>query len=298
MITWIILIVAVLGALLIDLGLHSNKAKIPLSEALFWSVIWVLLALGFNLWIYFELGTDPALRFLTAYVVEKSLSVDNLFVFLLIFKSFSIPPRLRHKVLFWGVVGAIVMRGIFIAGGIILVSYFTFMFYIFGIFLILTAYKLAFNHNKEIHPENNPIILWVKQLVPVDSSNKTDRFFTKKNNVWSITPLFLALIAVEISDVVFAIDSIPAVLGITTNPLIVYSSNIFAILGLRSLYFVLERSLDYFHYLHYALAAILCFIGVKMLLAEFWHPPIALSLGFISATLALSVGASFVKPRS
>lgn len=298
MITWTIFTIVVLLALLIDLGLHSNKEKIPTSEALVWSIVWILLAFGFNLWIYYDIGTEPALRFLTAYVVEKSLSVDNLFVFLLIFKSFSIPPRLRHKVLFWGVVGAIVMRAVFIAGGIALVNHFSFMFYIFGLFLIYTGFKLAFQNEKEIHPEKNPIILWVKRFVRVDSSSKTDRFFTKQGNAWSITPLFLALIAVEISDVIFAIDSIPAVLGITTDPMIVFTSNIFAILGLRSLYFVLEKTLDYFHYLHYALAAILCFIGVKMLLAEFWHPPIALSLGFIAGTLALSIAASFIKPKS
>lgn len=295
MLTWTIFAIVVLTALATDLGLHSTKEKPKISHALFWSVLWTVLALGFNLWIYNHIGKEPALNFLTGYVVERALSVDNLFVFLIVFKAFSIPPRLRHKVLFWGVLGAIVLRALFITGGIALVSYFNFVLYLFGIFLIFTGFKLAFYGNEEIHPEKNPIILWIQKWFPVDTQNK-DRFFTKTSKGWIITPLFLALVAVEISDVIFAIDSIPAVLGITTDPMIVYTSNIFAILGLRSLYSVLERSLDYFHYLHYALAAILCFIGFKMLFADLIHIPIGISLGFITGALAVSIGASFYKP--
>lgn len=297
MLTWLLFAVVILIALSIDLGLHSTKEKPKISSAIFWSVLWTLLALGFNLWIYNQHGKESALNFLTSYVVERALSVDNLFVFLLVFKAFSIPPRLRHKVLFWGVLGAIVMRALFITGGIALVSYFSFILYFFGLFLVFTGFKLAFYGNEEIHPEKNPIILWIQKWIPIDTSNK-DQFFTRKRNGWMITPLFLALVAVEISDVIFAIDSIPAVLGITTDPMIVYTSNIFAILGLRSLYFVLERSLDYFHYLHYALAAILCFIGFKMLLADILHIPAGISLGVIVGVLTISIAASILKPPS
>lgn len=296
MLTWTIFSVVILIALTIDLRLHSTNEKPKISSALFWSILWTILALLFNVWIYGHLGQEPALNFLTSYVVERALSVDNLFVFLLIFKAFSIPPRLRHKVLFWGVLGAIVMRALFITGGIAIVSYFSFILYFFGLFLIFTGLKLVFYGDDEYHPEKNPIILWIKKWIPIDTANK-DKFFTRKRNGWMITPLFLALIAVEISDVVFAIDSIPAVLGITTDPMIVYTSNIFAILGLRSLYFVLERSLEYFHYLHYALAAILCFIGFKMLLADFLHIPAGVSLGFIVGALALSIAVSVLKPK-
>ena len=297
MLTWAIFSIVIITALSIDLGLHSTKEKPKISHALFWSILWTILAFGFNLWIYAQHGKEAGLNFLTSYVVERALSVDNLFVFLLVFKAFSIPPRLRHKVLFWGVLGAIVMRALFITGGIALVSYFNFILYLFGLFLIFTGFKLAFYGNDEIHPEKNPIILWIKKWIPIDTSNK-DQFFIKKRNVWHITPLFLALIAVEISDVIFAIDSIPAVLGITTDPMIVYTSNIFAILGLRSLYFVLERSIEYFQYLHYALAAILMFIGFKMLFAGFFHIPAGISLGFILGALAISIAASIMKPKS
>lgn len=297
MITWIVFGIAVLFALIIDLGLHSNKKKPSLSSAFFWSAFWILLAFAFNGWIYFVYGKQSALNFLTAYLVEKALSVDNLFVFLIIFKAFCIPPPLRHKVLFWGVLGAIVMRALFIAGGVALVNYFTFMFYIFGLFLIYTGIKLAFQDEKQIHPEKNPIILWFQKWMPMDFNNGNDHFFIKKNNIWHATPLFVALLAVEISDLIFAIDSIPAVLGITTDLLIVFTSNIFAILGLRSLYFALEPTLDLFHYLHYGLSAILIFIGSKMLLADFYHMPIKYSLGFIAATLALSIGASLLMPK-
>ncbi len=297
MLTWTIFSLIIIAALWIDLGLHSTKEKIKVSTALFWSILWTILALGFNLWIYSQHGKEAGLNFLTSYVVERALSIDNLFVFLLIFQAFSIPPRLRHKVLFWGVLGAIIMRALFITGGIALVSYFSFILYVFGAFLIFTGFKLAFYGTDEFQPEKNPIIVWIRKWIPVDTSNK-DVFFIKKRAGWVITPLFLALVAVEISDVIFAIDSIPAVLGITTDPMIVYTSNIFAILGLRSLYFVLERSLEYFHYLHYALAAILCFIGFKMLIAGFWHIPASLSLAVIVGALGLSVAASIMKPKS
>lgn len=292
--SWGIFSIVILIALIIDLNLHKQTT---LSSALGWSLFWILLALGFNGWVYFAEGHEAALNFFTSYIVEKSLSVDNLFVFLLIFKAFSIPARLRHKVLFWGVIGAIAMRALFIAGGIALVHTFEFIFYIFGLFLIYTAYKLAFQKDEELHPEQNPLILWFEKWMPLDAQNKSDHFFIKKKGKWFATSLFLALLSVEISDLIFALDSIPAVLGITTDPLIAFTSNIFAILGLRSLYFLLEKSLDYFHYLHLALAAILAFIGFKMLLADFIHVPIGFSLGFITTTLVIAIIASCIAKK-
>lgn len=297
MLTWIIFSVLILVALAIDLGLHADNKKPTLSSAIYWSLFWILLALGFNTWIYYERGVEPALNFLASYLVEKALSVDNLFVFLVIFKAFHIPSHLRHMVLFWGVIGAIVMRAIFIAGGIALVSHFEFIFYIFGLFLIYTGFKLACQKEEEIHPEQNPIILWFQKWIPVDANCNTEHFFIQKAGAWYATPLFLALLAVEISDLIFALDSIPAVLGITTDPLIVFTSNIFAILGLRSLYFALEKTLELFQYLHYGLAIILIFIGLKMLIADFYHVPITTSLAFIGITLLLSIGASMLHTK-
>lgn len=288
MLTWTIFVIAILVALAIDLGLH-NKSKISLSSAIGWSLFWILLAFGFNGWIYYERGVEPALNFLAGYLVEKSLSVDNLFVFLVIFKTFQIPHHLRHKVLFWGVIGAFFLRGLFILGGVALVNQFQFVLPLFGLFLIYTGIKLAFQSEEEIHPEKNPIIVWFQKWMPIDSSHETEEFFTKKNNLWHATPLFIALLAVNIIDVIFAVDSIPAILGITTDPMIVLTSNMFAILGLRSLYFVLEKTLDLFQYLHYGLAAILIFIGVKMVIADYYHISIVTSLSFIAMTLLISI---------
>lgn len=294
MTTWVIFAVVILISLLIDLGLHANKKKPSWKSALGWSLFWILLAFGFNVWIYYIYGKGPGLDFLTSYIVEKALSVDNLFVFLVIFKTFHIPPAFRHKVLFWGVLGAILMRALFIAGGIALLSHFSFLFYIFGAFLIYTGIKLGYQKDKELHPEQSRLLLWIETWLPLDK-NPSEHFFIQKNNKWFATPLFLALLTVECSDLLFALDSIPAVLGITTDPLIVYTSNIFAILGLRSLYFALEKTLDLFEYLHYGLALILVFIGSKMLLADIWHLPVSLSLSFILITLIISIIFSKIK---
>lgn len=291
--TWVIFITAIVLSLVFDLRMHAKK-----SNALGWSLFWVLLSLGFNAWIWAAFGDEAALQFFTCYLVEKSLSVDNLFVFLVIFKAFQTPPKLRHKVLFWGVIGAMLMRALFILGGIALVHRFSFIFYIFGLFLIYTGLKLAFQKEKEIAPEQNPFILLFKRWMPVYMDYSSPHFFLKHEGIWYATPLFLSLLAVEITDLVFAIDSIPAVLGITLNPMIAFTSNIFAVLGLRSLYFVLEQSLEYFQYLHHALAVILIFIGFKMLLADFWHIPISSSLIFIILTLLIALGASLLfKPK-
>lgn len=297
MVTWTIFSLAIVIALAVDLGLHSKHLKPTVKSAVLWSIFWIFLALCFNAWIYFAEGKVPALNFLTSYLVEKALSVDNLFVFLVIFKTFQIPSELRHKVLFWGVVGAIVMRALFILGGIALVSHFSFVFYIFGLFLIYTAYKLAFQHEEELHPDQNLILSSIKKWIPLNTTIKSDHFFIKKEGKWFATNLFLALLAVEISDLVFALDSIPAVLGITTNLMIVFTSNIFAILGLRSLYFALEKTLDLFQHLHYGLAAILAFIGIKMLIADFYHVPTYQSLGFIGLAIMVSIGASLNKKK-
>jgi tellurite resistance protein TerC len=225
------------------------------------TLFWISLALIFNLGIYFAMGSEAAVNFFTGYLVEKSLSVDNLFVFLVIFKSFHIAPHDQHKILMWGIIGAIVLRAIFIFAGLALISAFDQVFYIFGAFLIFAGYKMLFQPDKKIEPEKHPLILLLERFVPVTHSMENGHFFIDGK----ATPLFLALISIEFSDVVFALDSIPAIFGITQDPFIVLTSNLFAILGLRSLYFVLESTISTFKYLHYGLAAILVFIGVKML---------------------------------
>lgn len=286
------------GALLVlDLFLHREDTSPTISHALMWSGFWISLALLFNVWVYFYKGSEAALNFLAGYLVEKSLSVDNIFVFLVIFKAFQIPPKYRHKILFFGVLGAIVMRAIFIVGGIALVSHFSWSFYVFGLFLILTGIKIALQKDEEIHPEKNPIILYIQKWMPLTHSCESGKFFVNSGSKRQATPLFLALIAIELSDLVFAIDSVPAILGITTDLFIVFTSNIFAILGMRSLYFALEGLADLFHYLHYGLAAILIFIGCKMVLMEYIHVPITLSLGVIGLLLGASLVASLIFPK-
>lgn len=266
-------------------------------EAIAISAFWIAISLLFNLWIYWSRGYDSAMNFLTGYLIEKALSVDNLFVFLLIFSYFHIPQEYRHKVLFWGILGAIILRGVFIALGVVLIQRFDWLFYVFGLFLIYSAYKLAMEKDKEIDPEKNPLILWLESYIPVTRTVKNGRFFVKINGILHATPLLLALISVETTDVIFAIDSIPAIFGITQDPFIIYTSNIFAILGLRALYFALANLMDLFHHLHYGLAAILFLIGMKMLTKDFFHLPISLALGLIAAILTFSILASLLWPK-
>ena len=294
---WIGFNVFVLLMLALDLGVFHRKAhEVKFKEAITWSAVWIMLALTFNagLWHYF--GEVKAIEFLTGYIVEKSLSVDNIFVFVLIFTSFQVPSIYQHKVLFWGILGALVMRIIFIFAGVALITKFHWIIYVFGIFLIYTGIKIARDKGTKIDIENNALVKYVRKFIPVTTDYFNARFLVKLNNKWHATPLLLVLILIEFTDLIFAVDSIPAILAITQDPFIVYTSNVFAILGLRSLYFVLAGSLKYFTYLHYGLALILVFVGIKMLISEFYKLNPFISLGIIGLILGGSIAASFIWP--
>lgn len=295
---WILFNLFVLIMLALDLGVFHRKAHVVrLKEALGWSVVWICLALLFDLLIYFWLGPETALQFLAGYVIEKSLSVDNLFVFLLIFSYFSVPSIYQHKILFWGILGALVMRAIFIAAGITLIEKFHWMIYLFGGFLIITGIKMAFQKDKELDPEANPVLRLFRRFVPVTSEYHESRFWVIKEGKRWATPLFVVLLLVETTDVIFAVDSIPAILAVTRDPFIVYTSNVFAILGLRALYFALAGIMQLFHYLHYGLSIILVFVGTKMLISDIYKVPIGIALAVIAGILIVSVVASILRPR-
>jgi len=282
--------------LILDLKVfHRKPHEIRMKEALGWSVFWVALALLFNLAIYFWKGPQLGLEFLTGYLIEKSLSVDNIFVFVLIFSYFQIPALYQHKVLFWGIVGALVFRALFIFTGLVLIEKFHWVIYIFGFFLIASGIKLALEKNKEIHPDKNPVLKLFRKLIPVSKTHHGGLFFIRENAKWLATPLFIVLLVIETTDIIFALDSIPAILAVTKDPFIVYSSNAFAILGLRALYFALGGLMKLFYYLHYGLAAILIFVGGKMLLADFIKIPIGIALGIIASILVLSILLSLTK---
>lgn len=288
-----LLIFALLG---LDLFFHRGQREISIKQAALWTLFWIALALAFNVFIYFLKGEEAALAFLTGYLLEKSLSIDNLFVFLLIFSYFRTPTNLLHGVLFWGVLGAIVFRALFIFLGIALITLFHWILYLFGAFLIFTGIRFAFQKNIEIHPEHNFVLKLFRKYFPVAKNYEGHRFFTKVNHRLVATPLLIVLVAIETTDILFAFDSIPLILGVTLDPFIVYTSNIFAILGLRSLFFVLARIMKIFHYLHYGLAFLLVFIGAKMLLNEFVPIPIPVTLGIVLFVLGLSVIFSVVFP--
>ena len=295
---WIAFNFFVLAMLALDLGVFHRKAHIiRIKEALGWSAFWIALALLFNVGIYFWRGPQTALEFLTGYLLEKSLSVDNIFVFLLIFSYFRVPAISQHKVLFWGILGALIMRAIFIAAGVTLISKFHWLIYVFGAFLIFTGIKLALQKGKEIHPERNPVIKLFRRYMPVTGDYEESKFFVRRAGRVLATPLFIVLLVVETTDIIFAVDSIPAILAITPDPFIVYTSNVFAILGLRALYFALAGIMQLFHYLHYGLSAILIFVGVKMLLADVYKVPIGIALGVVAGILLVSVIASVVRSR-
>jgi tellurite resistance protein TerC len=295
---WFAFNLFVLMMIILDLFVfHRRQKVISVKQALAASLAWISMALIFNLGIYYLYGHEKALDFLAGYLIEKSLSIDNLFVFILIFDYFQTPKEYQHKVLFWGILGAIVMRAIFIFFGIALVNKFHWTLYLLGLFLIYAAIKMAMPKENQIKPENNFIIKMLKKLIPISSKYDGDKFFTKINLIWHATPLFITLVTLEMTDVVFAIDSIPAVMAITLDPFIVYTSNIFAILGLRSLYFALANLIPLFKYLKYGLAAILGFVGLKMLMGSFIEIPIILSLGFIIGAIALSITASLKRKR-
>lgn len=301
---WVGFFVFIIAMLALDLGvLHRRSHVIKTREAITMSVLWIGLALAFNVGIWIFMGSEKALEFTAAYTMEKALSIDNLFVFVLVFSYFCVPDRWQYKVLFWGVIGALVFRGLFIVAGIALVEQFSWMLYIFGIFLIITSLKMIMQGHKQVCPDDNLMIRIFRRFVPVTKEFHEDKFFVRVSGVLMVTPLFLTMLFVEFTDVVFAIDSIPAVLAISTDPFIVYTSNAFAILGLRSLYFALASALPAFHYLKYGLAAILTFVGVKMLITDLYHIPVVISLLAILGILTVSILASIfhnkrVKGRS
>ena len=293
---WVIFNVAVLGILALDLlVLHRKAHAVSLREAAAWSCVWVSLALAFCAGIYFFRGGEKALEFLTGYVIEWSLSVDNLFVFLVIFSYFAVPSIHQHRVLFWGILGALVLRAFFIATGAALLAKFHWMIYVFGGFLIFTGIKLLFTGDEKIEPEKNPAVRLVRRFMKITPDYQGQRFFIRKDGKLWATPLFLVLVVVETTDVIFAVDSIPAIFAITLDPFIVYTSNVFAILGLRALFFLLAGVMEMFHYLRVGLSFVLCFVGAKMLIADFYKIPIGMSLAVVGAILLLSILASVLK---
>jgi tellurite resistance protein TerC len=296
---WMIFAIAITAAFVIDVGLFHRKAHtIRTREALIESAGWIGVSLLFNVWVHFSLGPQAGLEFLTGYLVEKSLSVDNIFVFLIIFQAFHIPAKSQHKVLFYGVIGALVMRAAFVLAGVELLQSFHAVLYVFGALLLLTGLKMFFPSKRALRPDRNWLVRAARRIIPVVDDYDGDSFLVKRAGKWSATPLFLALVAVEAMDIIFAVDSVPAVLAITRNTFIVYSSNAFAILGLRALYFALAGILPKFRFLHQGLAAILVFVGLKMILSE-WRPiPSLVSLVVIAGILAVTVGLSLVFPKA
>ncbi|MGZ8919719.1 MAG: TerC family protein [Limisphaerales bacterium] len=297
---WIGFNLFILAMLAVDLGIfHRKSHTVGMKEAITWSAVWVVLALIFNAGIWHYSGKEKALEFLTGYLIEKSLSVDNVFVFALLFSYFAVPAQYQHKVLFWGILGALIMRAIMIGVGAVLITKFTWIIYIFGAFLILTGIKMIVKRSEEIHPERNPVVRWFKRMMPVTSDYRGDKFFVREQGILMATPLFVVLLLVEFTDLIFAVDSIPAIFAVTTDPFIVYTSNVFAILGLRSLYFVLGGVMHKFHYLKIGLGLVLTFVGVKMLLG---HSPYKIdtlvSLGVVLAILAVSIIASLLRPQA
>jgi len=290
MILWVAFNFFVLGMLALDLLVFHRKAHaVSLREAFAWSAVWIALALIFNLGIYFIWGPEKALEFLAGYLIEKSLSVDNIFVFIMIFSYFAVPAMYQHRILFWGILGALVMRAIFIAAGAALLSAFHWIIYIFGGFLIITGIKMFFAGEEKIEPEKNPAVLLLRRWMPITSEFHGQRFFVRIDQRFWATPLLVVLLVIETTDVIFAVDSIPAIFAITMDPFIVYTSNIFAILGLRALYFLLAGILEMFRYLKVGLSVVLCFVGIKMMLVDFYKIPIGVSLGVIAGILALSM---------
>lgn len=295
---WIAFNVFVLAMLALDLGVfHRKSHEVRFREAFLWSIVWISLAMAFNGWIWHALGAELGLQFLTGYVVEKSLSVDNIFVFLMVFGYFQVPGKYQHKVLFWGIIGALVMRAFFIFAGVALINKFHFMIYVFGGFLVLTGIRMAFMQDKKLEPEKNPVLKAFRRIFPVTNDFVEGKFFVRQNGRLMATPLMLTLVFIEVTDLIFAVDSIPAILAISRDPFIVYTSNVFAILGLRSLYFCLAGFMNMFRYLSLGLSAVLIFIGIKMLLADIYKIPVPISLSMIFLLLAAAIIASLYAER-
>ncbi|NJN18667.1 MAG: TerC family protein [Oscillochloris sp.] len=313
---WIGFNLFVLAMLAIDLGVfHREAHEVSVKEAAIWSVVWISLSLLFNLVIYFfwpvmmpnssYTASEAGLAFLTGYLIEKALSIDNIFVFVLIFSYFAVPRKYQHRVLFWGILGALLMRGAMIAAGAALIKEFHWIIWIFGVFLIFTGIRMATSKEEQLEPDANPVVRLFKRFLPVSDSYDGQKFITVKNGVRMATPLLLVLVMVETTDLIFAVDSIPAIFAVTQEPFIVYTSNVFAILGLRALYFVLGGVMDKFHYLKLGLSVVLAFVGVKMLLPDVsqwllgttYRIPTAASLGVIAGVITIAVVASWIRAR-
>lgn len=295
---WIGLIGLILFFLIIDLGVFNRIPHvISVKEALKTSLVWISLSLLFNLFIWYERGSEPALAFFTGYLLEKLLSLDNMFVFVVIFNAFGILPRHQHRILFWGILGAILFRLLFILLGLKLIEMFSWIMYLFGMALIYSAYKIYRKDGKPIDIENNILIRMLRKWLPLRENYKGRKFFLFINGQWFATPVFLVLLIIEICDIIFAIDSIPAIFAITLDPFIVFTSNIFAVLGLRSLYFLLANIIPRFYYLQHALSVILGFIGLKLLLANHFEIPLIFSLSFMAITLLIAILASCWKDK-
>jgi tellurite resistance protein TerC len=293
----------VLAMLALDLGVFHRKAHvISIKEATIWSAVWISLALVFNLGLYFfwdkvspaseYSNSEAALAFFTGYLIEKSLSVDNIFVFVLIFTFFAVPAIYQHRVLFWGIIGALIMRATLIAVGAALLKEFHWVIYLFGGFLIFTGFRMALHRNEELHPEKNPLVKLLRRIIPITENYEGDKFFIRRAGKFMATPLFLVLLLVESTDLIFAVDSIPAIFAVTNDTFIIYTSNVFAILGLRSLYFLLAGVVDKFYYLKLGLSVVLVFVGIKMMMVDIYKIPVGLSLGVIFMILAISIAAS------
>jgi tellurite resistance protein TerC len=306
---WIGFNVFVLAMLALDLGVfHRKSHAVSGREALGWSIVWISLSLVFNAIIYFYwdqmapnsayTNREAALAFLTGYLIEKSLSVDNIFVFILIFSFFGVPAAYQHRVLFWGILGALIMRGTLIAVGAALLHEFHWIIYIFGAFLIFTGIRMAWNHDENVEPDKNPVVKFFRRFMPVTENFERDQFFVRRAGKLFATPLFLILLVVESTDLIFAVDSIPAIFAVTQDPFIVYTSNVFAILGLRALYFLLANVMDKFRYLKFGLSAVLIFIGVKMVIVDFYKIPVGVSLIVVASILTISILASLWKAKT
>ncbi|MFA5584540.1 MAG: TerC family protein [Bacteriovoracaceae bacterium] len=290
LLVWSIFVIFILLVLALDLGVfHKKSHTVGFKESIIWSVVWIAMALIFAVVLFFWRGQEDMMLYLTGYVIEKSLSVDNLFVFLLIFSFFRIPGEYQHKILFYGILGALVMRAFFIWAGIAVLQKFNWVIYIFGALLIVSGIKMLLPEKGDANLEDTWVIKFTKKIFPTTHDFHGDRFFVKLDGKWWVTPLFITLIFVEFSDLVFAVDSIPAIIGITDDPFLVFTSNVFAILGLRSLYFALKGFADLFHYLKYGLSVILMFIGVKLLISGVFHMPVSITMAVIFGILFLSV---------
>lgn len=295
---WVVFNIFIVSMLIVDLMVFNRKPhEISIRESLIWTGIWIILAVIFGIGLYFFMSPESSLEYFTGYLIEKSLSVDNIFVFLLIFTYFGVDAKYQHRVLFWGIFGALVFRLLFILVGVALIERFHWVIYIFGAFLILTGIKLALEKDKEIRPDRNPILKLVRRFVPITKNYHGQKFFIKRGKRYIATPMFVVLVVIETTDIVFALDSIPAIMAITRDTFIIYSANAFAILGLRALYFALSGVMRLFHYLHYGLAFILVYIGIKMLLEGVYQIPTMVTLAIIISTLTISVLLSIFFPK-